>query len=258
MLNGHPMIHDLHRHTYFFILAVKKGHGEHEIDFINYLVGDYSIFILRPGQVHKLRLDKESQGFLMEFNSEFYIPNDSGSKQRLRRVTSKSFCALTYNSFERLYNTMTTIYTEYANKEMGYTDLIRANLEIFFIEFLRQSLSPNQNSIAELSYEHERFEEFQEFLEHYITEHKTVIQYAELLGISVYQLNRITKEVMGKTVSELINDQLILESKRLLLATLNQVKEIAYSLGFEDTSYFIRFFKKHTGLSPETFRQNFK
>ncbi|WP_294673513.1 AraC family transcriptional regulator [uncultured Fluviicola sp.] len=258
LLNGHPMVHDLHRHTYFFILAVKNGRGEHEIDFINYPVGDYSIFILRPGQVHKLHLDKESDGFLMEFNSEFYSPKDSDSKQRLRRVASKSFCAVTRDRFERLYNTLTTIYMEYANKQMGYADLIKANLEIFFIEYLRQSLSPSQNSTIELSYEQERFEEFQELLELHLTEHKTVIQYAELMGISVYQLNRITKEVMGKTVSDLINDQLILESKRLLLATLNQVKEIAYSLGFEDVSYFIRFFKKHTGSSPEAFRQNFK
>jgi AraC family transcriptional regulator, transcriptional activator of pobA len=258
LLNGKPMIHDLHRHTYFFILAVKTGVGEHEIDFINYPVRDYSFFIIRPGQVHKLQLEKEGQGFLMEFNSEFYSPNDSGSKQRLRRVISKSFCALTKDRSERLYNTLTTIHEEYVHKEMGYADLIKANLEIFFIEFLRQSLSPNQNSTLELPYEQERFEAFQELLERHVAEHKTVIQYAEQLGLSVYQLNRITKEVMGKTVSELINDQLILESKRLLLATSNQVKEIAYCLGFEDVSYFIRFFKKNTTFSPETFRNNFK
>ncbi|WP_341908425.1 AraC family transcriptional regulator [Fluviicola taffensis] len=258
LLNGESMIHGLHRHTYFFILAIKNGSGEHEIDFISYPVVDHSIFILRPGQVHKLKLDKESRGFLMEFSSEFYIPNDVIRKQRLRRVTSKSFCALTQHRFERLYTTLTTIHTEHADKEMGYTDLIRANLEIFFIEFLRQSSSPNQNPSLELSYEQERFEEFLELLERYVSEHKTVIEYANILGVSVYQLNRITKEVMGKTVSELINDQLILESKRLLLATSNQVKEIAFLLGFEDVSYFIRFFKKNTTLSPEAFRNNFK
>lgn len=258
LLNGEPMTHDLHRHTYFFILAIKNGRGEHEIDFIDYPVQDHSIFILRPGQVHRLQLDKECRGFLMEFSSEFYSPIDKVSKQRLRRGTSKSFCALTQDRFERLFSTLTTIHTEYANKEIGYAELIKANIEIFFIEFLRQSHSPNQNPTVERSYEQERFEEFQELLERSISEHKTVIQYAEILGVSAYQLNRITKEVIGKTVSELINDQLILESKRLLLATSNQIKEIAYSLGFEDVSYFIRFFKKNTTLSPETFRNNFK
>ena len=63
---------------------------------------------------------------------------------------------------------------------------------------------------------------------------------------------------MGKTVSALINEQIILEAKRYLLATSGQVKDIADQLGYEDVSYFIRFFKKQTGYSPEAFRKNFK
>ena len=51
---------------------------------------------------------------------------------------------------------------------------------------------------------------------------------------------------------------MILEAKRNLLATSNLVNQIADDLGHEDVSYFIRFFKKHTGYSPEAFRQNFK
>jgi YesN/AraC family two-component response regulator len=63
---------------------------------------------------------------------------------------------------------------------------------------------------------------------------------------------------VGKTVSELINEQIILEAKRHLLATSNQIKEIADQLGYEDHSYFIRFFKQQTGLSPDAFRKNFR
>jgi AraC-like DNA-binding protein len=78
--------------------------------------------------------------------------------------------------------------------------------------------------------------------------------YADLLNLSSYQLNAITKATLGKTCSELINEFIILEAKRTLLATSNQVNQIAYHLGYEDVSYFIRFFKKHTGYSPEAFR----
>jgi AraC-like DNA-binding protein len=45
---------------------------------------------------------------------------------------------------------------------------------------------------------------------------------------------------------------------RLLLATANQVKEVADGLGYEDVSYFIRFFKKQTGQTPDAFRKKFK
>jgi AraC-like DNA-binding protein len=74
------------------------------------------------------------------------------------------------------------------------------------------------------------------------------------MNLSHYQLNEITKVTVGKTASELINEHIILEAKRYLLATSNQIKDIADHLGYEDVSYFIRFFKKQSGYSPESFR----
>ena len=78
------------------------------------------------------------------------------------------------------------------------------------------------------------------------------------MNLSSYQLNEITKSTIGKTASALLTERIILEAKRYLLATPNQVKDIADMLGYEDVSYFIRFFKKHTGYSPEAFRRHFK
>lgn len=258
ILNGKPMYDVLHRHNYFFILIIKNGSGEHMIDFIEYPVKDQSVFILRPGQIHQLKLDKACTGFLLQFDSEFYSPASSIAKRRFRRSTSKNFCLPDQDRFEKLYLISEQIYHEFANKEEGFPDVIKANLDIFFIESLRQSKHTEQKLNSEQSYEQERFEEFGELLEKHATEHKSVIQYAEMLGISVFQLNKITKGVVGKTVSELIREQLVLESKRTLLGTSNQVKDIAYSLGFEDVSYFIRFFKKGSGFSPEAFRNHFK
>jgi AraC family transcriptional regulator, transcriptional activator of pobA len=79
-----------------------------------------------------------------------------------------------------------------------------------------------------------------------------------MLHLTPYQLNAITKATVGKTGSEVINEHIILESRRHLLATTNQINAIALQLGYEDVSYFIRFFKKHTGHSPESYRQNFR
>nr|WP_294862282.1 AraC family transcriptional regulator [uncultured Fluviicola sp.] len=258
ILDGKPMNDELHRHNYFFILALASGSGEHMIDFVDYEVRNRSVFILRPGQLHQLKLDKDCKGFLMQFDADFYSPETVSAKQRFRRVTSKNFCSPDPARFERLLDLLESIHHEYTHKEEGFFDLIKASLDIFFIESLRQSAAPGQKMNAELTYEQERFEEFRELLEAHVADHKSVIQYAEMLNISVFQLNKITKGMLDKTVSELIHEQLILESKRTLLGTSNQVKDIAYSLGFEDTSYFIRFFKKGTGFSPEAFRNRFK
>jgi AraC-like DNA-binding protein len=146
---------------------------------------------------------------------------------------------------------------EYREQQEGYQEIIKANLSIFLIELVR-----NRKTIDPLveaaSYARERLDEFMELISEHLTEHKQVAEYARLMNLSLYRLNAITKTTLGKTCSEVINEQLILESKRYLLATPNQVKEIAYLLGFEDVSYFIRFFRKHTGHSPEAFRQLFK
>lgn len=136
--------------------------------------------------------------------------------------------------------------------------MIKANLDLFFIELMRQGQSPEQISPGAKNYTQERFEDLLRLLEENITEIKSVSRYADLLQLSVYQLNAIVKASVGKTTADLINGQIILEAKRYLLATPNQIKDIAWHLGYEDTSYFIRFFKKHTGISPDVFRRNFK
>ena len=56
---------------------------------------------------------------------------------------------------------------------------------------------------------------------------------------------------------EVISDCVVLEAKRHLLATATQVSQIAWDLGYEDVSYFIRFFKRHTAFTPEAFRNKF-
>jgi AraC family transcriptional activator of pobA len=100
----------------------------------------------------------------------------------------------------------------------------------------------------------DRLEEFLEMVKLHSAENKQVAWYTDQMNLSAYQLNEITKATIGKPSSEIINDHIILEAKRYLLATANQVKEIADQLGYEDISYFIRFFKKHTGYTPDTFR----
>ncbi len=256
ILAGNVLKQDLHRHDFFFILLLQKGNGSHEIDFTPYQVLNNSIFFLRPGQVHQLELNAACTGYLMEFNNEFYHPKNKSSSQRLRKASNKNYCKLEVHRFEKLQDILSHIFQEYTSREEGYLDSIKANLEIFFIEFVRQSPNPNSISTNISPYTQERFEEFLDLLEKQITTLKQVSQYTDMMSLSTYQLNEITKASVGKTPSELINDQIILEAKRYLLATPNQIKDIADHLGYEDVSYFIRFFKKHTSLSPEAFRNH--
>lgn len=252
------LVHDLHRHDFFFILFVKKGKGHHQIDFINYEVGNYSVFFIKPGQVHELMLKKGTKGYMLQFTTDFYNPREKNASTILRKVSSKNHCQITDSRFDRLETLIQTIFNEFSEKQDRYFDVIKSYLEVLFVQLLRQSDNPNQLPTETKLYAQERLEELQDLIEKKIVSTKQVSDYADMLNMSSYQLNAVTKSLLNKTASELINEYIILEAKRLLIATTNQVNQIADQMGYDDPSYFIRFFKKHTGLSPESFRQNFK
>ena len=80
--------------------------------------------------------------------------------------------------------------------------------------------------------------------------------YAELLHVSPNYLNKICKEETGQTAGDLIRKRITIEAQRLLHYTNYNINEIADKLGFENTSYFVTFFKKQTETPPEQFRKN--
>jgi len=255
---GGALQHTLHRHTYFFILLVQTGKGIHTIDFTRYPVKQQSVYILRPGQVHELSLEAGAIGYILEFESSFYQPADVSTSFAFRKAVGKNYCKVSSARFKKLINLVTDIRDELAGKYPGYDAYIKNCLANVFIELNRQSTSPNRISERSQPYQQDLFERFRALLEQTIAEQKPVNWYAQQLHLSPFQLNKLTSTMTGQTVSQFVNDQLVLEAKRQLLATSSQVKEIAGALGFEDPSYFIRFFRKQTGFAPEAFRQHFK
>jgi AraC family transcriptional activator of pobA len=91
---------------------------------------------------------------------------------------------------------------------------------------------------------------------HFLTT-RTVAGYAALLAVSPNHLNKVVKEVTGKTASESISEMLVQEAKSLLRYTDNSVAEIAYTLEFSDPASFNRFFKAGTGETPLAWRNRY-
>jgi len=252
LLAGKDMVQELHRHDFYFVLVLKKAKGKHVIDFQSYKVKGHTVFCMRPGQVHELLLKAGSTGYLLQFKKAFL----SSDEHSLRKATNPNFYQLDTRSFKKIAILLESVLQEYKHKQEGYHEVIKANLKVLFIELNRQQSHAASNNTDQ--YTQERLDAFVSLVEKNITTHKQPSQYANLLHLSLHQLNTVTKTMLGKTASAFINEHIVLESKRWLLATAAQVKEIADQLGYEDPSYFIRFFKKHTGYSPDTFRQNFK
>jgi AraC family transcriptional regulator, transcriptional activator of pobA len=83
---------------------------------------------------------------------------------------------------------------------------------------------------------------------------RTASDFARQLNVHVNHLNRAIKETTDKTTTQIIAERILQESKILLKHSSWNVSQIAYALGFSETSHFNNFFKKHTSLTPLKFR----
>lgn len=83
---------------------------------------------------------------------------------------------------------------------------------------------------------------------------KLISEYAEQLGVSQNHLNDTVRSLTGESAGGLIHKQLMLQATMCLRHSLKNVSEIAYLLGFDDPSYFARFYKRHSGKSPSQVR----
>ncbi|MGB3774601.1 MAG: helix-turn-helix domain-containing protein, partial [Leeuwenhoekiella sp.] len=100
-----------------------------------------------------------------------------------------------------------------------------------------------------------------ENLEHLIDENfrreKFPKFYAEQLHITTKHLNRVLRETIDKTTSEMISERIILEAKRLIVHSDDSFSLIADTLEFTDYSYFSKIFKSKTGMTPMQFRRKY-
>ena len=100
------------------------------------------------------------------------------------------------------------------------------------------------------------FARYKELVEENYANNLTINNYADILNISSKTLTNITKEFVGKSASQIISERIILETQRLLKFTSLQISEIAFRVGFEDASYFVKYFKRHAGVSPSNYRSH--
>ncbi len=101
-----------------------------------------------------------------------------------------------------------------------------------------------------------RIQDVVAFIRHHISMPMTIEALSEVVCLSKDHLTRLFKKEIGETPMQYIIRKKIARAQQLLLTESSPVKVIAYSLGFEDHSYFIRLFKKQTGMSPQEYRKN--
>lgn len=145
------------------------------------------------------------------------------------------------------------IYNDSANR---FRETIAQNLlQIFFLDLydkVQRFFTPEQ--IEGSSRKDELFKKFIGLIHTHCTTQRDVTFYANELCISTRYLSSIVNQTSEASAKEIIDGFLILELKLALQSTNLSLKEIADKYHFPDQSFFGRFFKKHTGVSPKEFR----
>ena len=248
-----------HSHSYYQIIWFFNAKGTHTVDFKIYDIKENTILFITKDQIHAFDDNYDCEGWLIHFNESFFMHTDVDIflKYNIFKTQENPCYALETETLSKGKNYIDLIIAELKNrKDFGFEDSVRFLLKCFLINLERvhqkrdtKNINPNDAYTLQLY-------QFKELIELNYKKGLPINEYGDLMNISSKTLNTITKKVIQKSPSELIAERIILEAKRLLKFTSLRIGEIAFRLGFEDPSYFIKYFKRYVKLAPLEFRKS--
>lgn len=248
---GKAFLPAAHKHDFYLLLVIDEGSGVHTIDFQKHTVKNRTIFFLAPGQAHQWRLHEKTTGYQVMFSPQF-LPA-TPARLPFFIASSKPYLHLEPAEFACLKQELILLKDEFDNQDLFVHEVVRQRLHIILTLLHRWYAKSDPLVISESS--NRLIVRFFDLLEKKIQEKTTVNYYAKQLHVTPNYLNIICRKEVGLSAGDCVRQRLLLEAKRLLAMTQRDVKEISFDLGFQDTAYFSRFFKKHTGHTPKTFRE---
>lgn len=249
-----------HRKDYYLFFLVKKGSNHHWIDFVNYEVQPGFIYFTLPHQVHLKEKNAPVEGILLAFTDEFLLTDGQMAWKKLpilQNPDERHSLKLEEQDINFLNNLFIQMLAEYGQPQDWSKGMLQSYLKIFLV-YLSRLYTSQYNKDPLPADDQSLVKRLKELVsEHYNSIHQ-VSGYAQLLNVTPGHLNDTVREQTGRTATALIQERIILEAKRALFHADLNVKEIAYSLGFDDPPYFNRFFKRLTGETPVGFRNGIR
>jgi AraC family transcriptional activator of pobA len=239
----------VHRHDFYEVLWFTdvKPHQAHYIDFNKYPIEPNQVFLLLPDQVHSMD-QRDKSGFLMAISKDFFERLIGNDIFRLFKYSTNFSVTIPDCRLPVLSTLLDLICTEYdgANRPA----ILESYLRSWFLHCIDL-----QREAGESIPRDPRLQMLLESIENNYRKQRKADFYANELSLSAKRLNELTRGSFGKTISQMINERLILEAKREIGYFRKPIKEISYELGFSEPAYFTRFFGKQTGYAPEEFRR---
>ncbi len=249
-----------HVHEFYQIVWFRRGEGTHRVDFVDYPITDNTIFFIAPGQIHAFDGHTDYEGVIVLFNASFLADEQTSESIFLKYNVFNAYdtppcCRVSEEEAERLMLLVNEMNREYAlTGAFAHKDYMQYLLRLFLIRAQRSGERKKTPQLYVSSTADRTFVRFRQLLEQNFRSIHTVQEYADLLNVSSRTLTKYVAQSTYCTPLQMINDRIVLEAKRRLQHTSMSVKQIGYELGFDDPSYFVKFFKRLTGKMPGAFR----
>ena len=250
-----------HTHYFYEILWFQGGHGTHTVDFCEYEVTPNTIFFLTPGQIHHFDHSTKYSGVSIKMCTDFLKNENTTNNIFLKYNVFHTFdTAPCFHVDEATAKMLATIVDEMEieannNGQYGNIDILRALLRIFLVKIQRHGMQESDMHLDNLKPAHVLFTRFRKMVENEYKNKHNVQDYADELNVAVRTLNKCVNECSHTSPLAFITERIILEAKRMVRYTNMMFKEIAFELGYDDPSYFVKLFKKQTGYLPSEFRE---
>lgn len=244
------------------IVLLKGARGKLLVDCEYYPLNPFTIAFVYPGQQFELPPQKPAEAWVISFEESFFYINTEHKELLFRSpffgyVLSSPLFRINAKQYEMFASITSQMLHEQKLHAERSDQVMLSFLNIFLLYIKRMSWGKNtkvhHNDYTTLQI----VSRFKHLIRTHCHQQHSVKWYADQLQQTSNYLNLMVKKVTGGTAGDLIADQLTMEAKRLLMHTKLSPKEVAFTLGFYDHSYFSKFFKKQTGYNPlEWFNRN--
>jgi AraC-like DNA-binding protein len=251
------------RRTYYKVSLIK---GNNLVEYADKVIHikDHAILFATPKVPYRyVPQDSKQSGHFCIFTKDFLSKSRTGfaiDELPIFKPNGQFIYKITAAQFRQINDVFNKMHNEIGSDYIYKYDLLRN----YLVELIHygQKLTPIESTAGNINASARISTMFIELLERQFPiesatqsiQLKTPADFAGNLGVHINHLNKVLKDITGKTTSEIISSRLAQEAKVLLKQTLWNISEIAFCLGFDEVAHFSNFFKKSTSLSPLHYR----
>lgn len=247
---------EAHRDDFFNFFVLSKGKVVMKCDMIDMEVIAPSIVMIKPFQVHSPQeLSADAAGYYISA-APFLIPNSCFEIFQNLKINEQVHQIANIQQKE-LLDTVSLLQLSFTKHNPNKAQIINGLFNSMVYHFSNSYQSSTKHTIAPNKQSWLITTKFKQLITEYgFLESPSF--FAKKLNISTSHLNDCVNTTTGKSVTYWLQSAMVIEAQRLLYYTEYDVKEVAFTLGFEDHTYFSRLFKKITGKTPLIFRRKFR